>query len=216
MDALMAVLSRQVASQQALRFKITELPEDEVYKMLWQCYRAEVAKRNMKFVDDQATRDRVRKAASWLCGDHKPGLLLYGRVGSGKSTLGRAIVRLINFLYDRYELGSDKRCSVTVCSALDMSRLASDDISRIGQFKTNRMLFLDDMGMEPPVVKNWGNEYTPVVEILYARYDRQLFTLVTSNLRGDDFRQRYGDRIGDRMLEMFDTIEFNQTMSYRK
>ena len=216
MDTLTLVLKRQVSMQQSQRFRISDYSEDEVAKMLWECYKAEVNRRGAKFVADSMTRERVRKAATWLCSDHKPGLLLFGRVGSGKSTLARAIVCLINFLYDRYDLGPDKRRSVTTCSALDMSRLAVEDTGRINQYKTTKMLFLDDVGVEPPEVKNWGNEYTPVVELLYARYDNQRFTIVTSNLRGDDFRQRYGDRIGDRMLEMYDTIEFSQTLSYRK
>ena len=183
--------------------------------MLGMCYQAEVERRRVQYVADQMTQERIGKAAKWLCGNHKPGLMLYGRVGSGKSTLARAIVRLIGFLYDRYEMG-DRRCSVTCCSALDLSRVVSEDVAKLNQFKYTKLLFLDDMGMEPAVVKHWGNEYTPVVELLYYRYDFQKFTIITSNLRGDEFRERYGDRIGDRMLEMFDTIEFNQTLSYRK
>lgn len=184
--------------------------------MLGMCYRAEVEARRVAYMDDEQTAKRVAKAAKWLCGDYKPGLMLYGRVGSGKSTLAKAIVKLIGFLYDRYEVGADRRCSVTKCSALDLSRIASEDIQKIQQYKYTKLLFLDDMGMEPPVVKNWGNEFSPVVELLYHRYDYQKFTIITSNLRGDEFRQRYGDRIGDRMLEMFDTIEFEQTLSYRR
>ena len=78
------------------------------------------------------------------------------------------------------------------------------------------MLFLDDVGVEPPTVKSWGNEYSPVVELLYYRYDLQKFTIITSNLTPDEFRQRYGDRVGDRLLEMFDAIQFTQTLSYRR
>lgn len=185
--------------------------------MLLMCYEGEVKKRNMAFEADALTKKRVAMAAKWLCGmQYKPGLMLYGRVGSGKSTLARAIVRLIGFLYDRYEIGMDRRCSVTCCSALDLSRVASEDIQKIQQYKFTKLLFLDDMGMEPATVKNWGNEFSPVVELLYYRYDFQKFTIITSNLKGEEFRERYGDRIGDRMLEMFDTIEFSQTLSYRK
>ena len=215
-ETLGAILQRQVALQQAQRFRMTEYKVDEVEQMLLMCYQAEVQKRCVDYVADNATKKRVRQAAKWLCGSNfKPGLMLYGRVGSGKSTLARAIVRLIGFLYDKYELG-DRRCSVTCCSALDLSRIAAEDISRIQQFKFTKLLFLDDMGMEQATVKNWGNEFSPVVELLYYRYDFQKFTIITSNLKSEDFRERYGERIGDRMLEMFDCIEFAQTLSYRK
>ncbi len=120
-ETLGAVLKRQVASQLAQRFRMTEYKAEEVEQMLMMCYEAEVQKRGVKCEMDDLTKRRVRQAAKWLCGDNfKPSLMLYGRVGSGKSTLARAIVRLIGFLYDRYELG-DRRCSVTCCSALDLS-----------------------------------------------------------------------------------------------
>lgn len=185
--------------------------------MLRMCYKAEVLKRGKQYDNDAATAERCRMAAKWLCEDRKPGLMLYGRVGSGKTTLARSICRLIGFLYDRYEIGQDRRCSVTQTSALDLSKMAVDmDNGLFTQRKRAKMLFLDDVGVEPSVVKSWGNEYSPVVELLYSRYDWMMFTIITSNLKPDEFRERYGDRVGDRLLEMFDAIEFNQTMSYRR
>ena len=196
---------------------MTEYKVEEIEQMLMMCYKAEVQKRCVKYQSDNLTQKRVRVAAKWLCGtDYKPGLMLFGSVGSGKSTLARAIVRLIGFLYDRYDLGSERRCSVTCCSALDLSRIAADDIGKIQQFKFTKLLYLDDVGMEQATVKNWGNEFSPVVELLYYRYDYQKFTIITSNLKGDQFRERYGERIGDRMLEMFDCLEFDQALSYRR
>ena len=51
--------------------------------------------------------------------------------------------------------------------------------------------------------------------MLYYRYDNQLFTIITSNLIGDeDIEKRYGERIADRFIEMFDLIGF-ENKSYR-
>lgn len=198
---------------QAQRFRITQYKEDEIREMLTICYKAEVVKRGLIFIDDDSTKDRIAKATKWLCGECKPGLMLYGRIGSGKTTLARAISQLIGILYDSAYSGDRKY--VYRSSALDLSKDVANE-ERFARIKMEEMLFIDDMGMEPSTVKVYGNEFSPVTELIYSRYDSLKLTIVTSNLKGDEFMNRYGDRIGDRMLEMFETIEFNQTMSYRK
>ena len=50
------------------------------------CYQHEVRKRRIPFQEDKETLEKIEKAAKWLTGDYKVGLLLYGIVGSGKST----------------------------------------------------------------------------------------------------------------------------------
>ncbi|MGN1211360.1 MAG: ATP-binding protein [Candidatus Cryptobacteroides sp.] len=203
----------QVRSQ---RFQITEYSESDIVASLLLCYKAEVEKRGISYTEDLATQRRVEQAAKWLCRDLKPGFMLYGSVGSGKTTLAKAMCQLIRMLYDRFELG-DRRVPVTMTTALELSKAATDDdTSRFNSLKNARFLFLDDVGVEPPTVKNWGNEISPVVELIYFRYDFQKPMIITSNLSFRELKQRYGERVGDRMLEMFNGIEFKQTMSYRK
>lgn len=142
--------------------------------------------------------------------------MLYGAVGTGKSTLAKAMAQLINMLYNSYQLGG-RRTSVKIGTALDLSKAATDEESyKFNDYKNARFLLLDDVGVEPPTVKNWGNEISPVVELIYYRYDWLKPTIVTSNLTFEEMRKRYGERVGDRMLEMFNGIEFKQTLSYRK
>lgn len=45
-----------------------------------------------------------------------------------------------------------------------------------------------------------------MIDLLYYRYDRRLFTIVTSNLDQEAIEATYGVRIADRMAEMFDRI----------
>ena len=77
------------------------------------------------------------------------------------------------------------------------------------------LLFVDDLGSEPVSVKIYGNEVSPITEMLYHRYDRQLWTLLTSNMSDELLKNRYGARIEDRFKEMFDRLHFNGE-SYRK
>ncbi len=215
MDANIVDKFRQVLSNRRniySRFKITELGIDDLIKCIQIAYRFEVENRRLSMTEDQETIEKINKAAKWLTGDYKPGLLLYGGVGNGKTTLAKAICNTISTLY--YDPRSDKRKEVYRVTALDITRAATDS-ELFNSLKSKEMLFIDDVGTEPTSIKNWGNEISPVTELLYSRYDRLKFTLITSNLNDDELRDRYGLRIADRMTEMFEKIYFSNR-SYRK
>lgn len=46
------------------------------------------------------------------------------------------------------------------------------------------------------------------------RYDAQLFTVFTTNLEPKEIRQRYGDRIADRLNEMMTKVVY-RNLTYR-
>lgn len=194
------------------RFKIDKYTED-VPAMLKECYRLEVLDRGQTFKDDQATDEHISKAAKWLVGRYKTGLMLFGTVGNGKTTLSAAISRLINLLYESAYY--DERKSVRTVSALELATIAKDDPERFNTLKKTELLVIDDVGVEPAVVKNYGNEISPLTELMYFRYDRLLWTVITTNLDDDDFYKRYGPRLADRFTEMFDKIPFENN-TYRR
>ena len=210
---LQLVLNRQLERATETRFRITNYDEKTIAEMLMMFYQQEVIKRRVQFINDSTTQQKIEKAAKWLTGNYKVGLLLYGTVGSGKSTLGRAICNMIGVLYQ--SAFASERKGVYRVSALDRAKNVGDDPAYFNKLKNVDMLFVDDIGTEPASVKSWGNEFSPVTELIYARYDRQLFTLSTSNLRESDFSERYGERIADRLDEMFERIHYSNK-SYRK
>ena len=207
------LLDRQKEQDLGTRFKISNYSKNDIAEMLFMCYKHEVEKRRIPFQDDKDTRDKIEKAAKWLTGNYKVGLLLYGSVGSGKSTMGRAIAKLIGILFNS-SIGNERK-GVYRISALDLAKNVTDDPTYFHKLKNQELLFVDDIGTEPASVKSWGNEFSPVTELIYARYDRQLFTIATSNLKDTDFGERYGSRISDRLEEMFEPV-FYQNKSYRK
>lgn len=71
------------------------------------------------------------------------------------------------------------------------------------------MLAIDDLGTEPVEVLEYGNRLNPVIDLLYKRYDEQLFTIITTNLTPKEIRERYGERIADRLNEMAFRIVFD-------
>ena len=209
---LMRVLTNQVAMATRARFKIADDPST-VQKMLAECYRAEVARRFKTYCADNATAERIAKVAKWLTGDYKPGLLMYGQTcGTGKSTMARAICNLIGFLFDS-PYGQERK-RVHMVSAIDLVKFYTENPDRYANAKNSELLFIDDLGTELSNVKVYGNEFSPVTELLYTRYDRLRWTIVTSNLTDEQIREKYGDRIDDRMREMFERLHF-QGRSYR-
>ena len=63
-------------------------------------------------------------------------------------------------------------------------------------------------------VMSYGNIMNPVIELLSKRYDAQLFTIVTTNLQPRQIRERYGERIAERLNEMMAKIVYRNT-TYR-
>lgn len=76
------------------------------------------------------------------------------------------------------------------------------------------MLAIDDLGTEPTEVMDYGNISYPLIDLLTQRYELQLFTIITTNLTGQAIREKYGDRIADRLNEMMERVGFDNP-SYR-
>ena len=81
-------------------------------------------------------------------------------------------------------------------------------------------LIIDDIGTEPVIVKDFGNEVLPFTELFYKRYDSRLPTIITSNLplsvevrrEGDkeiSIRGIYGARVLDRLNEICDKLPYS-------
>ncbi len=183
---------------------------EQVPDLLRLFYRAEVFSRGCAFIDDQHTAEHLQKAAQWLLNVRRPktGLIICGGTGNGKTTMARALTETI------------RRCNntaVTRITALQYAALEAErDENRykLIQYRQAPVLFLDDVGTEAASVKVWGNVISPVVELIYQRYDLQLFTIATSNLNERQLAEKYGDRVGDRIREMFNVLAFNNN-SYR-
>ncbi len=155
----------------------------------------------------------ISKAARWLSESPTPGLIIFGNVGNGKTTLINAITNLIN----AYSLGRDTAGNsawMKFVTTDTLARYAKEDSEKMWSIIRTPMLALDDLGAEQDTIKTYGNVVNPAVELLSYRYQYRLFTLVTTNLKTAEIRQRYGDRIADRMNEMFTRIIIRGT-TYR-
>lgn len=200
----------------SLRFDMTP---QEAFKRLLGCYQYEVQSRNCAFTLDEFTIEEILSVAKHMTQEvPKSGLMLCGLQGNGKSTLARAILRMIRELnfygYFKY-MGEYFTLDSRIIKATDICILhKSEDFYAISKLKQTPVLIIDDVGEEPKEVMVYGTPLYPLREVLEARYDTMLFTILTTNLSPQDLPEHYGWRVVDRFREMYYQIA-HKGPSYR-
>lgn len=194
------------------RFRL-QLTYDQAVSAITAAYMAEVEYRHRRYISDVYTAQHIQDAARWLTDPcPKFGMLLCGQCGNGKSTLVLAIRSLIQLLF-RSSNYDDQRY-LRIVDAKEVVATAKADYRQFTDLCRADMLAIDDLGIEPSEVLDYGNVLNPAIDLLTRRYNDQLFTIVTTNLTPKQIREHYGDRIADRFNEMMARIVFNNP-SYR-
>ena len=91
---------------------------------------------------------------------------------------------------------------------MQIAQLRRTELHQICKLAQTDMLGIDDVELNQPKCKTMVIIMCPIKELLTIRYDAQLFTAFTTNLEPKDIRQRYGDRIADRLNEMMTKIVY--------
>lgn len=134
------------------------------------------------------------EVADWLSDNKGKGLFLYGSCGRGKSLLVRyAIPMLFRGFCQRF-------VSVVDCGTTQQN---IDEILR------RKFIALDDIGTEVDR-KDFGTLRNVVVEAINkAHDDTGTMLIISSNLSAEAIRDRYGDRILDRIKYLCRRVAFN-------
>ena len=85
----------------------------------------------------------------------------------------------------------------------------TDTVAR--KIKRNTLLGIEDMGREPAEVLDYGNVFSPIVDLLEYLYISRLFTIITKNLSSSQIHEKYGMRVADRLNEMLHVVVFRNT-----
>jgi DNA replication protein DnaC len=195
------------------RFKLPMIKEDAV-KVITAAVQVEVESRHRKFVLNNMLKEQVTVMADWLTSDStKFGMLMCGQCGNGKSTLVKAFQRILNQANLRDEYNSS-HYGIVIIDSKELVNLRLNNYAEWQTLIQREMLAVDDLGTESIEINQYGNIITPLIDLLTKRYDKQLFTLVTTNLKPAEIRERYGDRIADRLNEMMVKIIYRND-SYR-
>lgn len=67
--------------------RLSSLRREELLSCLRTIYADRASSLQSTFVDDDFIEDKMKRLVTWLCSSERPGLLFYGRVGTGKTTM---------------------------------------------------------------------------------------------------------------------------------
>lgn len=209
------------------RFRFNLSPQDAL-NLLTAAYKYEVERRQRRFILDANTEGNLIKLAEYLTQPiPKFGIMCCGTCGNGKTTLLYAFQRVVNYLHScRHFSFLDNeytpfKAGLQIFHAKEIAQMAKD-YKVFKELQARPMLAIDDLGTEPTEVLDYGNVLSPVIDVIEHRYNKQLFTFITTNLVANSedekittIRKKYGVRIADRFNEMLHVIVFKD-ISYRK
>lgn len=133
------------------------------------------------------------KVAEWLTDNKGRGLFMFGNCGRGKSLLGRYVLPAIIL-----------SCCQKVVNVFDMQELnANLDVAL-----SKHLISLDDVGTEEMAVK-YGERRMAFPEIMDAAEKYGKLVIISTNLGGNELRERYGDRVLDRIKALTSRVCFN-------
>lgn len=197
---MMADMSKNVVGRAKFPVKLPDNPERTMAILLgW--YGTAVNSRNVNFVIDENTENKVERVIKWMHESQRRGLLLCGTLGNGKTTMLKAL---------KYMFSS---------RAVYMEAQQVYDYFKKNQslppVDPNEVLLVDDLGVEPSSYNDFGEIRYPLTEFLMNRYRLNATTVIATNYTFEQLGETYGDRIQDRMREMFAVITYTEP-SYRK
>lgn len=213
------------------RFNIG-LSAQEVEAVMMQAHQCLVEERGGVLKDEAITRNNIQSVSRWLTNkEGKPFLLIQGNVGNGKTTMAKCIASTVSIIRyhateimrrDRWKMTTDELHTylplselpdVEIMTARKIVSLAGKE-EEFRRIERCRLLIIDDLGVEPTTAKIYGTEITPLVDILYSRYDALLPTIITTNLNDAEIKELYKERISDRLEEICDKLIYYAS-SYR-
>lgn len=141
------------------------------------------------------------------------GLLLYGPTGTGKSFF----FKVMSFVNNGCKTGNEfvslpveKLNSGFAQSGYEYFSISGIDFDPLNRYRLSLNSFhflLDDFGLLESVVNFYGSNVDLVLSFIQRRYscfvDNSILTHLTTNIKPEMFRERYGDAVASRINQMF-------------
>ena len=196
------------------RFKLP-MSFDDAKVYLLAAYQAEVERRHKVFERNEYFDAQLNLIAKYLTGGSKKfGLMFCGLCGNGKTTWAKALQLLVSGLNLKNPT-NNLYYVFPLCNAKDLAMRSKGNYNDWRNIVRYQLMIVDDLGTEPREVMEFGNVYTPLIDLITTRYEEQLYTIFTTNLTPAQLEEKYGKRIVDRLNEMVEKVVF-ENESYRR
>ncbi|WP_368242061.1 ATP-binding protein [Butyricimonas virosa] len=196
------------------RFKLP-MSFDDAKVYLLAAYQAEVERRHRVFERNEYFDEQLNLIANYLTGGSKKfGLMFCGLCGNGKTTWAKALQLLVSGLNLKNPI-NNLYYVFPLCNAKDLAMRSKGNYNDWRNVMRYQLMIVDDLGTEPREVMEFGNVYTPLIDLITTRYEEQLYTIFTTNLTPAQLEEKYGKRIVDRLNEMVEKVVF-ENESYRR
>lgn len=184
--------------------------QEDAEMLLLEFYRREMRKEEQ---NTDIVKQHIKDVIEWAMNPKKSCLMLTGGVGCGKTTMLNAFCKMTNMLY--YSNISYERRGFQWETSNTIAEWAHTNKERYEEFKRCEWAGIDDLGLEPTEVSDFGTILYPIRDILMYRYEHNLLTIVSTNYIPKELTEKYGTRIGDRLAEMMQILLFKEK-SYRR
>ena len=196
------------------RFKLP-MSFDDARVYLLAAYQAEVERRHRVFERNEYFDEQLNLIANYLTGGSKKfGLMFCGLCGNGKTTWAKALQLLVSGLNLKNPT-NNLYYVFPLCNAKDLAMRSKGNNNDWRNVMRYQLMIVDNLGTEPREVMEFGNVYTPLIDLITTRYEEQLYTIFTTNLTPAQLEEKYGKRIVDRLNEMVEKVVF-ENESYRR
>lgn len=169
-----------------------------------------------KFQVNDFNRDILANMIKWFISDPtgeynlKKGICFIGHIGTGKTKVFQIFQLMMDSFYNDQLKFKIKACK-------DIANETKDTID-LKKYYSGVLMF-DDLGMEVNDVKSYGNSVGVMSDIIFQReHSHELSGLIshfTTNLNEDRLKEKYGDRIFDRLQKICNMVYIEQNFSWR-